>query len=358
MNPIILDNRTLVPVREVFENLGGEVNWDSKERKVTITLFQKEISLVINSEEALVDNKTIKLDVPAKIINNKTMVPVRFISEHGGLEVDWDSATHTVNIKYPKAKIKSVEVQKINNIECIVVTSNSPISTYKYYSIPKEENGTYRLILDIDNSIFDFDTNDIEPKSEEISKIRFGYQGDDINRVVIDLKNEEYSYIVVKSKDATKLYYALSEDFKLLEDIESGDKKTSKNFSGDKNISGDVLVNKSGESINLESGDVIKNNSGDKKAYITSSGDNKNSEDKISGDNSLVNNSSKNNKTSGEELITEVFKDNNSSGENIIINKEDELKESKSDEDSKEDSKEDAKDKKSRLISYRNSRNS
>ena len=52
MPPIILDDRTLVPVREVFEVLGGEVNWDAKESRVDVTLGAKEISLWINNKNA------------------------------------------------------------------------------------------------------------------------------------------------------------------------------------------------------------------------------------------------------------------------------------------------------------------
>ncbi len=101
MPPIIIESRTLVPVREVFEALGGQVGWEDATKKVTITFGAKTIELVINSTTAVIDGESKELDVPAMIINNKTMVPVRFISENGGLKVDWDDATKTVSVSDP-----------------------------------------------------------------------------------------------------------------------------------------------------------------------------------------------------------------------------------------------------------------
>ncbi len=98
MPPIIVDDRTLVPVREVFELLGGNVSWDATSRTVSITLDDIEVKLIIDNLTATVNGEEVKLDVPAKIINDKTMVPVRFVSEKCGLNVEWDGFTNTVSI--------------------------------------------------------------------------------------------------------------------------------------------------------------------------------------------------------------------------------------------------------------------
>ncbi len=98
MPPIILDNRTLVPVREVFEKLGGIVEWNAEARRVIVRFGDKTIELMMDHLTAIVNGEEIALDVPAKIINSKTMVPVRFISEHADLKVDWEATTHTVTV--------------------------------------------------------------------------------------------------------------------------------------------------------------------------------------------------------------------------------------------------------------------
>ncbi len=98
MPPLIINNRTLVPVREVFEQLGGTVDWNSAKKKVSVYYNESSVILTINDSSAFVNGTKMSLDVPAKIINNKTMVPVRFISENFGLAVDWNNETKTVSI--------------------------------------------------------------------------------------------------------------------------------------------------------------------------------------------------------------------------------------------------------------------
>ena len=96
--PVIINDRTLVPMRGIFEALGMEVSWDDATQTASGKKDQTLIKLTIDSTKAYVNDKEINLDVGAKLINDRTMVPVRFISESIGAEVDWDDATQTVII--------------------------------------------------------------------------------------------------------------------------------------------------------------------------------------------------------------------------------------------------------------------
>ena len=212
MPPIILNSRTLVPVREVFEELGGEVNWDSNDRRVDVSFDDKTISLWIDNTNAKVNGNTIALDVPAKIVNNKTMVPVRFISEQGGLVVEWNAELYQVSIHYQKANITNVALTRINGISCMVITASSKITGYKYTSLPKDENNDFRIFIDIENCDFKFDTTNKRFEGGILKAIRFGHQGNNVNRIVLDLVDET-DYVVAMSKDRLKLYYALSQEF-------------------------------------------------------------------------------------------------------------------------------------------------
>ena len=86
--------------------------------------------------------------MPAKIINSKTIVPARFISEQGGLKVDWEQETKTVSIDTPLAKIKSVEFTTIDDVKCVVVSADSVIYAYTYTMLKTDGYHTY---LDIEN---------------------------------------------------------------------------------------------------------------------------------------------------------------------------------------------------------------
>lgn len=96
--PIIEDGRTLVPLRAVFEALGADVDWDGDTRTVTAQKEQLKIELQIGSKVAYVNNQPVELDVPGRIVNDRTLVPLRFVSEALGARVDWDGSASIVRI--------------------------------------------------------------------------------------------------------------------------------------------------------------------------------------------------------------------------------------------------------------------
>lgn len=98
--PVIVSGRTFVPVRVIAQALGGNVSWDSAEKKVTITLDGKTIELWIGNTTAKVNGETKVLDVPPYISNGRTMLPLRFIIENLGCEVVWNGPAQTITIYY------------------------------------------------------------------------------------------------------------------------------------------------------------------------------------------------------------------------------------------------------------------
>ena len=91
--------RVLVPLRAIFEALGATVDWNEKNQSVISKKNGKTIQVTINSLTMLCDGKIKTLDEPARLINGRTMVPVRAVSEGLGAKVEWDDATQTVIIK-------------------------------------------------------------------------------------------------------------------------------------------------------------------------------------------------------------------------------------------------------------------
>lgn len=96
--PVLLNDRTLVPLRVIFEALGAQVEWEEATQTVTAVKGSDTIVLQINSTQMKAGDKTVTLDVPAQLINDRTLVPVRAVSEAFGCSVDWDDASQTVII--------------------------------------------------------------------------------------------------------------------------------------------------------------------------------------------------------------------------------------------------------------------
>jgi len=98
-SPVVSNGRVLVPLRAIFERLGAQVNWNNITQTVTATKGATIIKVVINDSSPTVNGVSKKLDVPAQIVNGRTMVPVRFISESLGAKVEWNESTKTVTVE-------------------------------------------------------------------------------------------------------------------------------------------------------------------------------------------------------------------------------------------------------------------
>lgn len=88
-NLITENERILLPIRIVTENLGARIDWDSKTRKVTIIDAENTIQLFIDKKNAKINGKEYNLDVAPKIFNNRTYVPIRFVVEALNAKVDY-----------------------------------------------------------------------------------------------------------------------------------------------------------------------------------------------------------------------------------------------------------------------------
>ena len=94
----IINNRTMVPIGHIFNALGAKVTWDGATKTATGEKDGTKVVLQIDNTTAYVNDKAITLDTPAMIVNNRTMVPAWFVSEAFGAKVYWDGSTSTVRI--------------------------------------------------------------------------------------------------------------------------------------------------------------------------------------------------------------------------------------------------------------------
>ena len=97
--PAMIQGRVMLPLRAIFEALNASVNWDQKTQTVTGIKGDTTVVLKIKSKTATINNQTVTLDVPAQVLKGRTMVPVRFVSEALGQDVDWNSEKQQVSIK-------------------------------------------------------------------------------------------------------------------------------------------------------------------------------------------------------------------------------------------------------------------
>ncbi len=98
VNPQIIDGRTMVPMRKIFEKLGATVDWDKATQTATGEKNNTVVKITINNKKMKINGNTIDLDVAAQLLGGRTMVPVRAISESFSYDVLWEQSTKSVLI--------------------------------------------------------------------------------------------------------------------------------------------------------------------------------------------------------------------------------------------------------------------
>ncbi|MDK2984521.1 MAG: hypothetical protein PWQ96_163 [Clostridia bacterium] len=115
--PVLAGDRVLVPLRAIFEALGARVEWDQETNTVTAITRIKFLQLSVGKKKASINGEKVELDVPAKIINARTLVPVRFVSQALGASVDWQAESRTVVIK--NAPIHYLKADSAESIDLV-----------------------------------------------------------------------------------------------------------------------------------------------------------------------------------------------------------------------------------------------
>ncbi len=134
VTPVLVKDTTLVPIRTIIEAFGGQVSWDSKNKKVTATYNKNKVELWLNKTSTLVNGKKVTSTVAPKSINGRTMVPLKFVSQNLGLCVNWEGSTKSISIGSPSDYVASVGNEKIKRPEFYIYLSNAKNYLKNYMS--------------------------------------------------------------------------------------------------------------------------------------------------------------------------------------------------------------------------------
>jgi len=115
--PQIIDNRTMVPLRAIFEALGATVAWNEDTRTVTAVRGDTVVVMQVGNYVITVNGNEITLDVPPLIVDNRTLVPARAVAESFGANVDWNAETQTVIIESSRVAYFERRIFELTNIE-------------------------------------------------------------------------------------------------------------------------------------------------------------------------------------------------------------------------------------------------
>ncbi len=143
--PIIKNDRTLVPIRFIAEQLGAQVDWNNENRTVSVVKENISVSLKIDSHLVSYENegKAYSLcDVPPTIINERTYVPLRLVSNALGIGIDWDGATNTILLD----SSKTADVEPFFDIRILSLNSGQAITGKTELQIELPNGGNQRAV--------------------------------------------------------------------------------------------------------------------------------------------------------------------------------------------------------------------
>ena len=127
-DPVIENGRVLVPFRFVAEKLGATVAWDAETKTATCEKDGVKISLTANVKDVVVSGQSLEIDVPAQIMNSRVFVPLRFVADNMGADVEWDAENKTVKINTVKEDAKD-EVESASAVDVTETTTEETTET-------------------------------------------------------------------------------------------------------------------------------------------------------------------------------------------------------------------------------------
>ncbi|MGM9552570.1 MAG: flavodoxin [Clostridia bacterium] len=185
--PFIQNDRTLVPIRAIIEAMGGSVNWDEETQTAFLHYNGDIITLAIGNRTAYLNETANTLDVAPTVINDRTMLPIRFIAESFKFNVNWNGETQTITITKSDEVTQNTAVQPTERGKVLVVYYSATGSTEKVARYIADETGADIFELEPVNPYTDADLD----------------WTDDNSRVVREHNNENERKVELKETSVT-----------------------------------------------------------------------------------------------------------------------------------------------------------
>jgi len=250
MQPVIIDGRTLVPVREVFEAMGSDVIWHDDTCQVEIAANGVSVLIKIGDRNTYVNGELVKIsdDQPLPMLighepdNLKSMVPVRFIAEQLGFTVAWNDTTRTVAIS---TKTDSSDELIEGTVESGKIKFNDPtaesdgVYDFVYIKTDKPVSPKVRRYPDPERIVFDFPGAEfktlggtIELDGMSVKSVRFSnFEG--AARVVMDVSDKTQIAVMANEGGGIKLRALKHENIQVIYDAFSKRVYFDKGYSGE-----------------------------------------------------------------------------------------------------------------------------
>ncbi len=251
---LIIADRTYVPIRVIAEKWGAVVGWNQANQQVRIQKDRLIIDLFIGENEAVVNREPVYSDAAPVVVDGRTLIPLRFVGELLGAHVRYDAASHSVYVQLPSEQGKGSDQEEekkpeedqaeeprhedaaavlkgITVLEDLVVVQLDGDTTLDDFYLKAPE----RIVLDFKHAVFDIqdETHQFNPDTYQfivpspgglIEAVRYGLHDQDepFTRVVIDLNTRGQYEIVSDEEQSQILIYVQPGVYKVVLDAGHG----------------------------------------------------------------------------------------------------------------------------------------
>jgi len=220
MPAVIVDGRTMLPMRLIAQELGCDVLWNEDTKQAFVISDDYTIAFTIDSKNGIKNGTGFEMDVPAMVINDRTMLPVRALANALDLAIIWDDPTRTVSISQKKEEPKEIETPSYSGDVIQMASVSMPSSKTAEQVFTIQASGAIldyeqiyvdetKVVLDIHNATSALADRYTATNSSLVSAVRTAQHtaqnGNPYTRVVLDLSGKR-EYTVTQSADGTKIY--------------------------------------------------------------------------------------------------------------------------------------------------------
>lgn len=213
---IVMSGRSMVPVRALFEKLGGTAAWNSSTQKMTVSYNGYSIVLTSNSKNAVINGKTYDMGVPAKKINERLMFPVAALKSQLNFNITLSGSEGALLID-TYGSLKNISLSNSGGTDVVAISAER----YKDYNITRLSD-TDRLVIDLYNVKAPEKEVKINEKGSFVNAIRYRAFNSSTARVVLDM-NGQQPY-TVEEKDGQLIVGIQSPTYRNIDYSNNGDR--------------------------------------------------------------------------------------------------------------------------------------
>lgn len=216
MPAVIIDGRTMLPMRQIAQELGCEVNWNEAAKQIYVMRGSDIIVFTVDSKTGYENGKKFTMDVPATIVNDRTMLPVRALADALHLNIKWDDPNRIVSIQSgdtvvkdePKAPesgqttagtLTGIQTPSAKDADqTFTIQADGPMGRYEKTFVDDQ-----KIVLDFYGAKSSLPSEITKTNSDIVTGIRTATHennGDSFTRVVFDLSGKK-DYEVTQSAD-------------------------------------------------------------------------------------------------------------------------------------------------------------